>query len=236
MTDFFQAYVNVFLNFFIVRDDGSVNDKTVSSAEVAAINIKRPSVIRTLESPTFNEIRDRFKGVPSPVNDLQKWVNGCFQGNSTEVSHEYPQELTPPSTPIESKVTTFTSQKLFEAFDAAKQGKHKENTPPPSLKDDISPLLIFSSKQPVLSTRETTTISTSVIESSKSFPLIPGVITPQPSPKNETEFFNTKLLSMKPDIKQTKTPLSVEKIVKSNPIVIEEPNRITEIKKPNPVR
>ena len=91
-------------------------------------------MIRTLESPTFNEIRDRFKGVPSPVNDLQKWVNGCFQGNSTEVSHEYPQELTPPSTPIESKVTTFTSQKLFEAFDAAKQGKHKENTPPPSLK------------------------------------------------------------------------------------------------------
>lgn len=175
-----------------LKDDSSLNEKTVSSAEVAAVNSERPSVIRTLDSPTFNEIRDRFKGEPSPVNDLQKWVNGCFQGDSSETVNDYPQELTPPSTPIESKVTTFTSQKLFEAFDAAKHGKTKDTTPPPSIKGDISPVVIFSSKQPVLSTRETTTISTSVIETPKS---IPGVITPQPSPKNESEFFNTKLRS-----------------------------------------
>jgi len=217
--------------------EDSINEKTVSSAEVAAINSERPSVIRTLESPTFNEIRDRFKGEPSPVNDLQKWVNGCFEADSNEVTNDYPQELTPPTTPIESKVTTFTSQKLFEAFDAAKQGKNKDNTPPPSIKDDISPAIIFSSKQPVLSTREITTISTSVIEHPRS---IPGIITPQPSPKNETEFFipkpklDTPLLSehtMPPILDERITPPPMTPIIRS----IEEP-KVETNKKPDPVR
>ena len=189
---------------FLAQDDVSNNDKTVNSTEVATI-IERPSVIRTLESPTFNEIRDRFKGEPSPVNNLQQWVNGCFESDSTEVT--YPQELTPPSTPIESKVTTFTSQKLFEAFDAAKQLKNKDNnTPPPSLKGDISPVVIFSSKQPVLSTREVTTVSTSVIDIPRS---IPGVITPQPSPKNETEFFHTKSMPKLNSILQINEPVTL---------------------------
>lgn len=142
------------------------------------------------------------------MNDLQKWVNGCFQSDSTEVSHDYPHELTPPTTPIESKVTTFTSQKLFEAFDAAKQGKNKDNTPPPSIKDDLSPVVIFSSKQPVLSTREITTMSTSVIESPKS---LPGIITPQPSPKNETEFFITKSTIQNTETTTTTTTINSEK-------------------------
>jgi len=208
---------------FLAQDDGSSNDKTINSVEVAAINIERPSVIRTLDSPTFNEIRDRFKGEPSPVNNLQQWVNGCFESDSTEVTHEYPQELTPPSTPIESKVTTFTSQKLFEAFDAAKIVKNKDsNTPPPSLKGDISPVVIFSSKQPVLSTRELTTVSTSVIDIPK---LIPGVITPQPSPKNESEFFHIK----SKDIPKMNSTLQV-----NEPVNLTTQTRI--ITKPDPVR
>ena len=148
------------------------------------------------------------------------------------MTSDFPQELTPPSTPIESKVTTFTSQKLFEAFDAAKQGKHKENTPPPSLKDDISPAVIFSSKQPVLSTRETTTISTSVIENPKSFPVIPGVITPQPSPKNETEFFNLvkPTVVVKPEFKPPISQNMVPYIHK------EKEESLRTEKKSNPVR
>lgn len=163
-----------------------LNEKSIDSLEVAAVNSDRPSVIRTLESPTFNEIRDRFGAQPLPVNELQKWVNGCFQDSTTEIN-DFPPELTPPSTPIESKVTTFTSQKLFEAFDAAKLNKSKETTPPPSI-TDISPVAIFSSKQPVLSTRESN--STSPVPSTKM--VFSSVMTPQPSPKNELEFFNVK--------------------------------------------
>ena len=85
--------------------------------------VQRPSVIRTIDSPTFNEIRDRFKDGESPVTDLQKWVNGCFQGQETSEQTDFSVELTPPSTPIENKITTFTSQKLFEAFDKSKTTK-----------------------------------------------------------------------------------------------------------------
>ena len=154
------------------------------------VGLQRPSVIRTLESPTFNEIRDRFKDVKSPVNDLQKWVMHCFREPDAEPS-DFPKDLTPPSTPIENKVITFTAQKLFEAFDAAKQTK---SSAPSFTKEDSSynsePIeLIFSSKQPVCSTMETT--AQSKIEEERPKEVITGVITPHPSPKNDSEFFNS---------------------------------------------
>lgn len=162
-----------------------VNQLAKTVAELDA-EIQRPSVIRTIDSPTFNEIRDRFsKDGDSPVNDLQKWVNGCFQESSEPA--DFPVELTPPSTPIENKITTFTSQNLFEAFDASKNICKSTEA---SIKEEPSyntePLqLIFSSRQPVCSTKVTSDSTTPTCP--KEVPA--GVITPQPSPKN-TEFSN----------------------------------------------
>lgn len=146
--------------------------------------VQRPSVIRTIDSPTFNEIRDRFKDGESPVNDLQKWVNGCFQDTSEPA--DFPVELTPPSTPIENKITTFTSQKLFEAFDKSKTNKLTEIPIKEEPSYNSEPLhLIFSSRQPVCSTKVLTDSTKDA--SQKEVPS--SVITPQPSPKN-IEFCN----------------------------------------------
>ena len=158
-------------------------EKSITELET---EVQRPSVIRTIDSPTFNEIRDRFKDGDSPVNDLQKWVNGCFQ-DSTEPA-DFPVELTPPSTPIENKITTFTSQKLFEAFDASKNSKTGEACVKEEPSYNTEPLhLIFSSRQPVCSTKVLTQSSTGIISCPKEVPS--SVITPQPSPKN-IEFCN----------------------------------------------
>lgn len=158
-------------------------DKPVTDLES---EIQRPSVIRTIDSPTFNEIRDRFKDGESPVNDLQKWVNGCFQDNTEPA--DFPVELTPPSTPIENKITTFTSQNLFEAFDASKNiSKSTEASIKEEPAYNTEPLhLIFSSRQPVCSTKVHS--DSSSLSCPKEVPPA-SVITPQPSPKN-TEFCN----------------------------------------------
>lgn len=155
--------------------------------------VQRPSVIRTLDSPTFNEIRDRFKDGESPVSDLQKWVNGCFQTQETEEPTDFPVELTPPSTPIENKITTFTSQKLFEAFDKSKTSKLNEVPIKEEPTYNSEPLsLIFSSRQPVCSTKVTTdSITNHESKTDTTQKEVPSsVITPQPSPKN-IDFTNT---------------------------------------------
>jgi len=153
--------------------------------------IQRPSVIRAVEPPTFNQIKARFEDNSSPVHSLQNWVNGCFKEPFTDLPEA--RQLTPPTTPIENQVTTFSEQKLFEIFDA---NKNKNNFIKPaksgsSFSDD--PLLgtLFSSKQPVCSTKETfQTKSEDAI-------VIPSVITPQPSPKNmDSEFFKKKQINI----------------------------------------
>ncbi|XP_057291012.1 uncharacterized protein LOC130613698 [Hydractinia symbiolongicarpus] len=145
--------------------------------------LQRPSVIRALESPTFNEIRDRFKDDESPVQELQKWVNGCLKPSKEE--NNFADELTPPSTPIENKVSTFSAQKLFEAFDSSKQSNLNLMTCKEESYNREPLHLIFSSKPPVCSTKILPT-EPQVINSLKDVPT--GVMTPQPSPKTETEF------------------------------------------------
>jgi len=173
-----------------------------SGGEELESEVQRPSVIRTIDSPTFNEIRDRFKNGESPVTDLQKWVNGCFQGQEATEPTDFSVELTPPSTPIENKITTFTSQKLFEAFDKSKTNKLTDIPIKEEPTYNSEPLsLIFSSRQPVCSTKVESSSTTSGSSTSNnnnttnkdstttSKEVPPSVITPQPSPKN-VEFTN----------------------------------------------
>ena len=151
--------------------------------------IQRPSVIRAIESPTFDEIRDRFKEADSPVHNLQNWVNGCFQHKPcNDDLNDFPKALTPPATPIENQVTTFSSQKLFEAYDANKTKSYNdilETTKPGSSYSDEPLEAIFSAKQPVFSVRENTlnTVTDSVT-TSMTLTTTNGVITPQTSPNN----------------------------------------------------
>lgn len=190
---------------------GLLEKTTEDLTESGPPGVPRPSVIRTLDSPTFNEIRDRFKDGESPVTDLQKWVNGCFQGQEVvEPPTDFSVELTPPSTPIEHKITTFTSQKLFEAFDKSKTNKLNDVPVKEEPTYNSEPLsLIFSSRQPVCSTKVESSSSTSTDSNPstnlnntttkdntttttlpKEISPPPGVITPQPSPKNVIEFTN----------------------------------------------
>lgn len=152
--------------------------------------IQRPSVIRAIESPTFDEIRDRFKEADSPVHNLQNWVNGCFQHKPcNDDLNDFPKALTPPATPIENQVTTFSSQKLFEAYDANKaktsNNEISDTTKPGSSYSDEPLEAIFSAKQPVFSVRENTlnTVTDSVT-TSMTLTTTNGVITPQTSPNN----------------------------------------------------
>jgi len=174
----------------------------------------RPSVIRTIDSPTFNEIRDRFKDGESPVTDLQKWVNGCFQEQTAEPT-DFSVELTPPSTPIENKITTFTSQKLFEAFDKSKTNKLNDIPIKEEPTYNSEPLsLIFSSRQPVCSTKVESSSSDSStsnkdINSQKEIPS--SVITPQPSPKN-LEFSNPSPPTVAPEIEKNSTETTTEPV------------------------
>ena len=148
---------------------------------VKDIKVQRASVICVLESPTFDQIKSRFSRDPSPVDHLQKWVDGCFQEKPDEFVCL--KDLTPPLTPIDHKVTTFTSQKLFEAFDAAKINKSDDTRYTKSNSYASEPIsIIFSSKQPVCSTKECNfeVIAPESVPSS--------YITPQPSPTDMTLF------------------------------------------------
>merc|ERR1719427_1241894 len=177
--------------------------------------VQRPSVIRTIDSPTFNEIRDRFKDGESPVTDLQKWVNGCFQVQETNEQTDFSVELTPPSTPIENKITTFTSQKLFEAFDKSKTNNLNDIPIKEEPTYNTEPLsLIFSSRQPVCSTKVESSSSDSStsnkdINSQKEIPS--SVITPQPSPKN-LEFSNPSPPTVAPEIEKNSTETTTEPV------------------------
>ena len=176
------------------------HDKPSAAAEGPALSqeklkssgdtIQRPSVIRAIESPTFDEIRDRFKEADSPVHNLQNWVNGCFQHKPcNDDLNDFPKALTPPATPIENQVTTFSSQKLFEAYDANKaktsNNEISDTTKPGSSYSDEPLEAIFSAKQPVFSVRENTlnTVTDSVT-TSMTLTTTNGVITPQTSPNN----------------------------------------------------
>lgn len=176
------------------------HDKPSAAAEGPALSqeklkssgdtIQRPSVIRAIESPTFDEIRDRFKEADSPVHNLQNWVNGCFQHKPcNDDLNDFPKALTPPATPIENQVTTFSSQKLFEAYDANKaktsNNEISDTTKPGSSYSDEPLEAIFSAKQPVFSVRENTlnTVTDSVT-TSITLTTTNGVITPQTSPNN----------------------------------------------------
>ena len=176
------------------------HDKPSAAAEGPALSqenlkisgdtIQRPSVIRAIESPTFDEIRDRFKEADSPVHNLQNWVNGCFQHKPcNDDLNDFPKALTPPATPIENQVTTFSSQKLFEAYDANKaktsNNEISDTTKPGSSYSDEPFEAIFSAKQPVFSVRENTlnTVTDSVT-TSMTLTTTNGVITPQTSPNN----------------------------------------------------
>ena len=176
------------------------HDKPSAAAEGPALSqeklkssgdtIQRPSVIRAIESPTFDEIRDRFKEADSPVHNLQNWVNGCFQHKPcNDDLNDFPKALTPPATPIENQVTTISSQKLFEAYDANKaktsNNEISETTKPGSSYSDEPLEAIFSAKQPVFSVRENTlnTVTDSVT-TSMTLTTTNGVITPQTSPNN----------------------------------------------------
>lgn len=175
--------------------------------------VQRPSVIRTIDSPTFNEIRDRFKDGESPVTDLQKWVNGCFQTQEASEPTDFSVELTPPSTPIENKITTFTSQKLFEAFDKSKTNKLNDIPIKEEPTYNSEPLsLIFSSRQPVCSTKvesSSSDSSTSNKDTSSPKEIPPSVITPQPSPKN-VEFSNPSPPTVSPTTTSTLTACPTE--------------------------
>lgn len=176
------------------------HDKPSAAAEGPALSqeklkssgdtIQRPSVIRAIESPTFDEIRDRFKEADSPVHNLQNWINGCFQHKPcNDDLNDFPKALTPPATPIENQVTTFSSQKLFEAYDANKaktsNNEISDTTKPGSSYSDEPLEAIFSAKQPVFSVRENTlnTVTDSVT-TSMTLTTTNGVITPQTSPNN----------------------------------------------------
>ena len=176
------------------------HDKPSAAAEGPALSqeklkssgdtIQRPSVIRAIESPTFDEIRDRFKEADSPVHNLQNWVNGCFQHKPcNDDLNDFPKALTPPATPIENQVTTFSSQKLFEAYDANKaktsNNEISDTTKPGSSYSNEPFEAIFSAKQPVFSVRENTlnTVTDSVTTST-TLTTTNGVITPQTSPNN----------------------------------------------------
>ena len=176
------------------------HDKPSAAAEGPALSqeklkssgdtIQRPSVIRAIESPTFDEIRDRFKEADSPVHNLQNWVNGCFQHKPcNDDLNDFPKALTPPATPIENQVTTFSSQKLFEAYDANKaktsNNEISDTTKPGSSYSNEPFEAIFSAKQPVFSVRENTlnTVTDSVT-TSMTLTTTNGVITPQTSPNN----------------------------------------------------
>ena len=186
----------------ITNEDSSsdYHDKPSAAAEGPALSqeklkssgdtIQRPSVIRAIESPTFDEIRDRFKEADSPVHNLQNWVNGCFQHKPcNDDLNDFPKALTPPATPIENQVTTFSSQKLFEAYDANKaktsNNEISDTTKPGSSYSDEPLEAIFSAKQPVFSVRENTlnTVTDSVT-TSMTLTTTNGVITPQTSPNN----------------------------------------------------
>lgn len=176
------------------------HDKPSAAAEGPALSqeklkssgdtIQRPSVIRAIESPTFDEIRDRFKEADSPVHNLQNWINGCFQHKPcNDDLNDFPKALTPPATPIENQVTTFSSRKLFEAYDANKaktsNNEISDTTKPGSSYSDEPLEAIFSAKQPVFSVRENTlnTVTDSVT-TSMTLTTTNGVITPQTSPNN----------------------------------------------------
>lgn len=176
------------------------HDKPSAAAEGPALSqeklkssgdtIQRPSVIRAIESPTFDEIRDRFKEADSPVHNLQNWINDCFQHKPcNDDLNDFPKALTPPATPIENQVTTFSSQKLFEAYDANKaktsNNEISDTTKPGSSYSDEPLEAIFSAKQPVFSVRENTlnTVTDSVT-TSMTLTTTNGVITPQTSPNN----------------------------------------------------
>ncbi|XP_002166749.1 iroquois-class homeodomain protein IRX-2 [Hydra vulgaris] len=147
--------------------------------------IQRPSVICVLESPTFDQIKNRFSRDPSPVDHLQKWVDGCSQEKPDDLVCI--KDLTPPLTPIDNRVTTFTSQKLFEAFDAAKINKNNDTQYNKSNSYASEPIsLIFSSKQPVCSTKECSVEVLMPESLSSSFTPPSPSFTPQPSPTDTT--------------------------------------------------
>jgi len=182
--------------------------------------VQRASVIRTIESPTFEQIKNRFKDDDSPVNNLQRWVNGCFVQDEP---CDYPRELTPPSTPVEEKVSPpISSQKLFEAFTAS--GDKLKNSSSEDTPETPSPINDITKSAPV----ELTSVPEikTEISAAPAPPKEPpqSVITPQPSPKtSEDEFFIKTQQQTKPTSGEAVTPQKAEAVSPQKEMAVEVP-------------